>query len=357
MSLIRHIEPAIANPITTARLSGLAHHLPEQIVESAELDARYEKPASWLERLCGVAARSVASETDTQESMAVKAASAAIEDAGIDPETIDLLLFGAAVGRQPIPATAPLIKRELGLSHLAFPAYDVNATCLSALVAMDMAQMKIALQRARTVLVVTSEIASRALPWDTDPKTAGLFGDGAAAMVLTTTNAMPPSSPQPGSGGLGLRLRHFQMETYAEAYDCCALASGGTRFDFHQDPGAFADNAYFRMDGPELFGLTATKLPDFLDRLLDGLGWTRQDVDLIIPHQASPLALAHMARRSGFARDRLFNQVSRTGNLVAASLPVALSCARMEGRIQPGMKILMIGTSAGVSLAGAGLES
>lgn len=353
MSVIRQIEPALATPMTTTRISGLAHHLPEQILESVEMDTRLGKQPGWLEKQCGVAARSIASASDTQEAMAVAAARAAIKDAGIRPEEIDLLLFGAAVGRQPIPATAPLIKRELGLSHLAFAAYDINATCLSALVAMDLAQLQIAAGRARTVLVVTSEIASRALPWDSDPKTAGLFGDGAAAFIVTADTPAQTSGPT----GPALRLRAFHMETYAEAYDCCALPSGGTRYDFHRDAAAFAENAYFRMDGPELFGLTAAKLPAFLDDLLSRLGWKKDDVDLIIPHQASPLALAHMARRSGFPRDRIFNQVARTGNLVAASLPVALSSAREAGRIKPGMKILMIGTSAGVSIAGAGLES
>ncbi|WP_203294642.1 3-oxoacyl-ACP synthase III family protein [Maricaulis parjimensis] len=352
MTLIRQIEPAAATRIATARITGMAHHLPSRILESKSVDQRYGKPDGWLEKLCGVRSRSIAAEADTQESMAVAAARAAIRQAGIGTDDIDLLLFGAAVGRQPIPATAPLIKRELGLSHLSFPAYDVNATCLSALVALDLANLQIASGRARTILVVTSEIASRALPWDSDPKTAGLFGDGAAALVVSSD---APSVEE--TSGVSLHLRDFFMETYSEAYDCCALPSGGTRYDFHQDPGQFAENAYFRMDGPGLFGLTAAKLPDFLDTLLNRLGWSREDVDLIIPHQASPLALTHMARRSGFARDRIFNQVATTGNLVAASLPVALSSALSEGRIWPGMKILMIGTSAGVSLAGAGLES
>lgn len=120
-----------------------------------------------------------------QEVMGARAARQALDEAGFDPRELDLLLFGAAVGRQPIPATAPLIKRELGCEGAAFPAYDIKATCLSALAALDIAAMHIETGRAKNVLVVASELASRALPWHDDPATAALFGDGAAAILLS----------------------------------------------------------------------------------------------------------------------------------------------------------------------------
>ncbi|WP_291844561.1 3-oxoacyl-[acyl-carrier-protein] synthase III C-terminal domain-containing protein [Maricaulis sp.] len=353
MSLVSAIRPEQDSRKGAApHITGIAHSLASQRRDSVEIDVELGRSPGWLERLSGVRSRTVAGPDDSQEAMACRAAGAALDAAGMTIEDIDLLLFGAAVGRQPIPATAPLVKRGLGGAHLAFPAYDVNATCLSALTALDIAALQIAAGRARTVLVVTSEIASRALPWETDPKTAGLFGDGAAALVL---GAGPPQAV--AVPGVSLRFRDFLMETHAEAYDCCSLASGGTRFDFHRAPEAFAAHALFRMDGPELFRLSAAKLPAFIDRLLDRLGWRHDEVDLVIPHQASPLALAHMAKRSGFSGDRIYNHVATTGNLIAASLPVALSCALQEGRVGPGMKLLMIGTSAGVSLGGAGLES
>lgn len=349
MSVISQIEPARAsNTHIQPVIRGLAHCLASQRRDSTEIDRELGRTPGWLERISGVRSRTVAGPGDSQEAMAARAARAALDDAGLAMADIDLLLFGAAVGRQPIPATAPLVKRELGGPDLAFPAYDVNATCLSALTALDLASLHIASGRARTVLVVTSEIASRALPWETDPKTAGLFGDGAAALVV---------SADATGAGVGLRLRDFLMETYCEAYDYCALAAGGTRFDFQTERETFAAHALFRMDGPEVFRLSAEKLPAFIASLLDRLGWRADEVDLVIPHQASPLALAHMARRSGFDSERVFNHVADTGNLIAASLPVALSSARAEGRIRPGMKILMIGTSAGLSLGGLGLES
>lgn len=327
-------------------LSGLGTCLASDSVASDELDRRLGKPHGWMLRNSGVAARPLAGDAETQEGMGARAASIALGEAGVAIADVDLLLFAAAVGRQPIPATAPLIKRELGAAA-AFPAFDVNATCLSALAALDVASLHLLAGRARHVLVVASEIASSALPWEHSPATAGLFGDGAAAMVLSAAD----------TGLAGPRFGGFQMETYAEGYDACTIAAGGTRMNLRNDPAAFEAGATFRMDGRALYKLTAAKLPGFLERLLSGVGWSRADVDLVVPHQASPHALAHIRRRCGFRAERVFDCVAGLGNLVAASLPVALHRARSEGRIGAGARVLLIGSSAGVSLAGAALQA
>ncbi|MFN7055665.1 3-oxoacyl-ACP synthase III family protein [Hyphomonas sp.] len=330
-------------------LSGLGIALPQSEVASEEIDHRIGRPPGWLEARCGVARRYVAAPGETQEALGAAAARRALADAGLVIEDIDLLLFGASVGRQPIPATAPLIKRELAADALTFPAYDVNATCLSALVAADVAALHIAAGRARHVLVVTSEIASRALPWRDAPETAGLFSDGAAAIILSAPGARK-------AGPLG-RLTHFRMETFAQGYEACQLPAGGTRLDYHADPDTFGRSAWFQMDGRALYRLTAAALPGFLDRFLDTVGLRRQDIDLVIPHQASPHALAHIIRRGGFKPGLVFDRVRLIGNQVAASLPIALELARQEGRISAKQRILLIGTSAGVSLGAALLET
>lgn len=348
--MFTHIERARHSflPATSPVLSGYGMAMPETLLTSADIDQRLGKPEGWLERACGVTSRPVAGPGETQEALGAAAARSALSGAGLSLADMQLMLFGASVGRQPIPATAALIKRELGGAHLNFPAYDVNATCLSALVALDLAALQIAAGRARHVLVVTSEIASRALPWADAPETAGLFGDGAAAFVVSAA----------GSGAAdGARFGGFHMETYAEGYDACTLAAGGTGIDYHTDADSFARNAYFRMDGKALYRITAAALPRFLDRLLGKSGIARSDIDLVVPHQASPHALAHIIRRGGFAPERVFDRVRTIGNQVAASIPTALCMARAEGRIRPGMRILLIGTSAGVSLAGAILET
>ena len=171
--------------VLTTQILGTGIGMPATALESTAWDHEYGKPEGWLEGACGVAVRKVAKGTgETQEMLAVAAAREALVDADMAAESLDLILFCAAVGRQPIPSTAPLIKGLLGIEARSVAAYDVNATCLGALVAMDVADMHIRTGRAQRVLVVSSEIASRGLPWADDPATAGLFGDGAGAIVL-----------------------------------------------------------------------------------------------------------------------------------------------------------------------------
>ena len=324
------------NP-ANARLTGIGSYVPAEHLGSEAIDARLGLATGTLARRSGVASRPVAAPAESQEMMGCRAAEAALADAGCGIGDIDLLLFAAAVGRQPIPATGPLIKHHLGAGDLSFPAYDVNATCLSALVALDQAIMAVETGRARTVLVVTSEIANRALPWDRDIRTASLFGDGAAALVVQASDA-------------GLVPGPLHMETWSDGYEACQLAAGGTRFDYQKDRAAFDAASTFQMDGRALYKLTSKRLPDFLERVLATAGWTRDGVDLVVPHQASPHALAHIVQRCGFHADQVFDMVRTMGNQVAASLPIALCEARAAGRVVPGAKLLLIGTSAGVSL-------
>ena len=337
------IDAAPTSPRALVCVTGLGVALPRTRLPSAALDQRLGKPVGWTERHSGVALRHVAEPDEPQEALATAAATAALADAGVRADQLDLIMFAAAVGRQPIPATAPLIKHLLGVRDVPFPAFDINATCLSALTALDVAGLYLSAGRARRVLVVSAEIASRALPWPTDPATAALFGDGAGALVLEARD--DAAAPR--------RLLHVHMETYAQGYELCQLASGGTRFDYHNDEKGFAAHARFQMDGAGLYRLSAREAPGFIDRLLAGAGWTHEDVDLVVPHQASPHALAHIIRRCGFSADKVIDIVRSHGNQIAASLPIALVHARDTGRLQPGMKVMLVGTAAGVSLGGA----
>jgi 3-oxoacyl-[acyl-carrier-protein] synthase III len=279
---------------------------------------------------------------ETQVTMAVAAAGAALRDAGLEASQIDTVIFGAAVPYQPIPSTAPLVMRGLGMADGSVAAFDVNSTCLSFVTAMEVAARQIEAGAAEYVLVISAEVASRALPWATDPETAALFGDGAAAAVL---------SPAVNDARIAATL----LRSYPSAYEACGIGAGGTRFDLVRQPQDFAAHSLFQMDGKVLFRLASLNFRGFVEQLLEQAGWQHDDVDLVVPHQASPAALAHLVRQTGFAPDRVVNIAADYGNQIAASIPFAFDIARQSGRVRRGDKVLMLGTSAGVSFGGIAL--
>lgn len=320
------------------RLDGTGAATPAAATLSADLDARIGKPQGWLYRRTGVLRRYYCN-TEDQIDLAVSASRQALASAEVSSGEIDVILFAAAVPYQSIPATAPLIQQRLGIADGGCAAFDINSTCLSFLTALDMLASLLASGRYRRGLIVASEVASRALPWDDDPLTAALFGDGAAAAVFS-------------AGDGTAHLAAAAMETYPSAFEACRIGSGGTRYDYHNEPGEYARHSLFKMNGEALYRLTAKHFPAFIDRLLAGAGWERGDVDVVVPHQASPGALAHLARRAGFAPDAVVDIARDFGNQVAASLPTALHVARTEGRLGKGQRALLLGTSAGISFGG-----
>jgi len=310
--------------------SGMA--VPKTCLSSETLDARIRRPPGWLYRRTGIRQRYVCDKEDQVE-LAVAAAHEALAEADILPDDVHLILFAAAVPYQSIPSTAPLIQARLGIPDGRCMAFDVNSTCLSFVTALDIASRMVGGGKA---LVVASEVASRGLPWADDPATAALFGDGAAAVLVTGAG--------PG------QIRASRMETYPSAYDACTLGAGGTRYDYHSDRDNFDRHSLFHMDGDALFKLTLRHFEPFLDRLLADAGWRRDEVERVVPHQASPGALAHLVKRCGFAADVVVDIVSDYGNQIAASIPTALHMARR--RFPRGERTLLLGTSAGVSLGG-----
>lgn len=281
---------------------------------------------------------------ETQIDLAQSAALSALENAGVAVAEVDLIISGSSVPFQPIPASAPLIMRRLEIADGTAAAFDVNSTCLSFVSGLDVAARMIDGGAAKRALVISSELASRALPWENQPEVAALFGDGAAAAVLG------PSDPEAASEIVAIHLR-----SYPSAYDACQIGAGGTRIDFDAERDAFIANAKFWMDGKALFRLTAQHFNRFVDELLKQAGWSRSDVDLVVPHQASPAGLDHMIRQTGFHCDRVVRIVEDYGNQIAASIPFALDIAREQGRVRGGSKVLLLGTSAGVSFGGMAL--
>jgi 3-oxoacyl-[acyl-carrier-protein] synthase III len=316
--------------------TGAAGDLP--IATSLALDRMHDLPPGQIERLTSVVQRPRAGERD-QVALATEAALAALTDASTEARELDAILHVAAVPYQTIPATAPLVQQALGLPDGAVAAYDIGATCLGFLAALQNAAAMVETGRWGRVLVVASERISDNLDWRV-PSTAGLFGDGAGAAVV-------------GRGSQGLRVGRVVLQTHPSGFEAARLHAGGTRLGTRATP----QDMRFVMDGPALFGLTRRRFEAFVRGNLEAAGLGLQDIDLVVPHQASPAALRLMARALGLGADRLVDLSATHGNQVAASLPIALDHARRTGRIAAGARVLMLGTAAGVTFGTALLEA
>ncbi len=319
-------------------LVGIGRALPRRNVTSAELDAIIGRETGWTERHFAIRSRQWAEDEETSSMLGAKAAQAALDDAGWDGSTLDVIVGACAVMEQPIPGTATLIQRRLGLGQSGIPAFDVNATCLSFIVALDMVLSGFATDKWRRALIVSADIASAALDFG-DPEASVIFGDGAVAVALSA------DGPH--------RLCASRLETYGDGSDLCALEAGGTRLRPQDDLEAFLAKSKFRMDGPGVFRATARPFPGFLDRLLGAAEVDISAIDTIIPHQASAVALEHLKRAVPNGHAKTIDIFADHGNQIAVGMPHALYTARTSGRLTPGSRSLLVGTSAGVSLGGA----
>ncbi len=326
--------------MTPFRIAGWGAYRPRGDRASSELDAVFGREAGWTEREFGIRTRGIAAPDETSSMMGAAAGQVALDRAGWGRGEFDVLIGACGVMEQPIPSTSALIQRRLGLGASGIPAFDVNQTCLSFATALDLAAMGFRAGRWRRALLVSSDIASAGLDASV-PKTASIFGDGAAAVAVEATDA--PDGP-------GLLSSRF--ETYGDGSDLATLRSGGTRVRVEEGYEAIIEGARFRMDPFGIFKAAARHLPRLIEHVLGEAGLDHDAVDHVVCHQASAAGVALAKRIFAPASDRVVDIFPYTGNQIAASIPTALVHVldgkdRCDGRIA-----LLVGTAAGIS-AGA----
>jgi len=323
------------------KIAGLGKYLPERIVTSAELEKQLDIPSGWVERVTGVQSRRYA-DSETVSEMATAAARGALQMAGLQPSDLDAIIGASAGVRQAIPCTAAFVQRELGAPDGKSACFDINATCLSFVFALQTAAHLINAGVYKTVLIFSSEIAS----FSRNPKqweSAVLFGDGAAAAVVTAA--------QPGEASA---IWHSHFVTYSSGADLTQLLGGGS-LHHPNDPATTPEMNMFDMDGPAVFKKAARLVPPFLEEFTKEQGWAPRDYDQVIPHQASGHAMKLISTRFGFHPEQVFNHIHERGNCISVSIPLALTEAVQAGRIQRGDKVLLIGTGAGLSVGALAL--
>ena len=305
-------------------------YIPPTIETASELSERVGRSARWIVRRTGVEERRIS--TLPMDQMGAIAA----QDALGDGELPDLILNASLTPMQLIPDSSVFIQKALGFEGI--PSFSVHATCLSFLVALQTAGAMIAAGLHRRVLIVSAEQGSVCRDFD-HPESAVLIGDGAAAVIVESTP----------DGHQSEMLAHL-FRTFPQGSHLAELRGCGTRAH-PNDPETVVQDNLFRMHGPGIYKMAYRKVASLVEALLSDASLTIDDIDLVVPHQASGPALDAL-QRMGFSPDRVINIVDQVGNCIAASLPMALHTALSTGRLNRGDRILLLGTGAGLSVGG-----
>lgn len=317
-------------------VAGTGLYLPSRTVSADEIDARTGRPTGWTRDHVGVLTRHECVPPETLGGMAVAAMTQALADASVGWADIDLLIDASTCPHQPIPCNAAYLLHLVGAAAEGVAGMDVHGTCLGFPLAVNVANALLGTGAYRRVLVVCSETALRRVNWD-DPESAGLMGDGAAAVVLRRAD------PSPGYA--------FAHQTFPQYLGACQIRGGGLLLPPDELTPENAAEYRFAMDGPRLVMAALKHLPPLVDKLLTTADTDRDGLQ-VVPHQASPRALEIVRRRLKFAPDRFHDRVAHLGNLVSASIPSVLHMCRTDGTLRAGEGVMLLGTSAGYAQAG-----
>ncbi|MFN3937093.1 MAG: beta-ketoacyl-ACP synthase III [Gemmobacter sp.] len=301
--------------ILRSAVRGVGHYLPDRIVPNAEFEATLDTSDDWIRSRTGIERRHFAAEGQTTSDLALRAARAALDDAGLAPSDIDTIIVATSTPDLTFPAVATMVQAGLGMTR-GF-AYDVQAVCAGFVFALANADALIRGGLAQRVLVIGAETFSRLMDW-TDRGTCVLFGDGAGAVVLEATEGQGTPADR---GILGVDLH----------------SDGRHREILYVDGGVSTGTiGHLRMQGREVFRHAVEKLAATAHAALEKAGLSGADVSWIVPHQANYRIIEGTARRMQVPMDRVVVTVQDHGNTSAASIPLALSVARQRGQLRPG---------------------
>jgi 3-oxoacyl-[acyl-carrier-protein] synthase-3 len=300
-------------------------------MSNEELAKTVDTSDQWIVERTGIRSRYVAGDGETTASLATDAARRALDDAGVEPTEIDLIVLATATPDQTFPSSATKVQANLGIPDCI--AFDVHAVCTGFLYALAVADSMLRSGGARKALVIGAETFSRILDWE-DRATCVLFGDGAGALVL--------SAEESESGILATKLhadgRHNDL----------LFVDGG--------PSTTGTVGKLRMKGREVFRHAVVNLADVLNEVLEAAGLTAADVDWVVPHQANARILDATARKLGLPGEKIVVTVDEHANTSAASVPLALDTAVKDGRIQRGDVIVLEAMGGGFTWGAAALR-
>jgi len=312
------------------KVTGVGLYLPPKIETAEDIAPKIGRPVDWIIKKSGVSERRV-SEIDVDQMGAI-AGKEALGNGGKP----DLIINASGVPKQSIPDTSTFYQRELGFEGI--PSFSVHCTCLSFITALNTASSLIHSGSYNRILIISSDRGTRGRNFN-EPESASLLGDGAAAVVVEEPLENESSE-----------LIYFDMKTFPSYANLTEVRGGGTN-KHPQDPETNLADNLFTMDGPAVYKIARKEVYRMMLKTMKATGLKRGDVDWIIPHQASGKAVDAYNSTGGFAKEKVVSIISKFGNCVAASVPMAFATAVQDGRIKRGDLLLFIGTGAGLSAA------
>lgn len=312
---------------------GCGKSLPKRIMSNDELATLVDTSDAWIRQRSGIERRHIADESETTSVLGAEAARQALRAAGMQASDIDLIVCATSTPDFTFPATATQIQNALDMHHGA--AFDVQAVCSGFVYAMTVADKFLASGSNKAAIVIGAETFSRILDW-TDRGTCVLFGDGAAAVVLTAETGNGTNADR------GILHTHIRSD-------------GRYRDKLYVDGGAGSNGevGHLRMEGREVFKHAVINLAETVQQTLAATGLSSGDIDWFVPHQANKRIIDATAHKLGLSEARVVYTVQDHGNTSAASIPLALATAVADGRIQPGHLVLIEAMGGGFTWGSA----
>jgi 3-oxoacyl-[acyl-carrier-protein] synthase-3 len=317
---------------TPISITGLGCHVPERVLDNAELSTIVDTNDAWIVERTGIRERRIAADDEALTDICMPAARRALEMAGADPASIDLLIVATVTPDMAFPSSSALIADALGMPHAA--AFDLSAGCTGFVYAIAQAHGMLSSGLAKRALVVGGDVLSTILDW-TDRSTLVLFGDGAGAVVMEQVERggfLGFELGADGGGGSNLWLP----------------GSGSRKFE---EPEKFV-----KMNGREVFKFATRVMVSSAEAILAECGRTVADIDVYVPHQANVRIIDHAVKKLGIPQEKTVVNVEKYGNTSSGSIPLALADAADDGRLEPGRLVLLTGMGAGLTWGSALIE-
>ncbi len=323
-----------------AHILGFGGYAPERVVSNADWEARLDTTDEWITQRTGIKRRRYAADDETTLTLATNAALAALEDAGLTPHDVDEIIVATDTPEMMTPDTAALVQHQLGCRSV--PTYDLGGSgCAGFIQALDVARARIAVNP-KTIVVIGVELISRMISQD-DRATAVLFGDGAGAMVL-------------GPEGGRAEVLDVVAGTDGQFAEILTLAAGGTRHPFNESSLRSGDYNRVIMDGRRVFTEAVRRMSEASMAVLERVGRLKEDVALVIPHQANLRIIDAVRKKLGLSEDRVYVNVHEYGNTGSATVPFATSEALASSRIKDGDLVILTAFGSGFHWAAAAVQ-